>query len=296
MSKYKYPITIFTPTYNRAYIIERLYESLKRQTFKDFEWIIYDDGSKDNTQEVVSKFISESDLEINFVQSVNRGKHVAINEGTEIAQGKLFFIVDSDDYLTDDSLEEIIRVWNTIENKSEFAGVGGRKMVNNQSRSFTFDGEFCDKNSCEFSLIDKNMQDKSEVYVTDVLKEYKFKVFEGENFMTEAVVWYAIASDGYKIRWFNKDIYIAEYLEDGLSNNFYKRRIENINSTCYSYNKLSSFNIPFKYKLRYKINYYRYGLTKFSKRELDSNLRDKSFKYIAYLMGSMLFKKDSNRS
>lgn len=293
--KKKYAITIFTPTYNRAYIIEILYKSLKRQSFKDFEWIIYDDGSSDNTEDVIQKFIDEDILDIKFIKAINRGKHVAINEGVDIAKGELFFIVDSDDFLLDDSIELVMGAWNSIDKneRKNFAGVGGRRRISGESKEFNFSTEYLDATLSDFSLVYNNMQDKAEVYVTDVLKKYKFPSFENENFMTEVVVWYAMSDDSYKLRWFNKDIYECEYLDDGLSNNFYKRRIESINGTCYSYNKLASFNLPFKYKLRYKINYYRYGLTKFKLSELNKALFDRKFKCIAAILGMALKMKDS---
>lgn len=294
----KYPITIFTPTYNRAYIIENLYKSLKKQTFKDFEWLIYDDGSKDDTQQVIQKFIDEDILDIKYIKAVNRGKHVAINEGTDNAQGELFFIVDSDDFLVDYSIEEVIKAWNSIDEKDKpsFAGVGGRKRASGNTVPFNFSSEYFDATLSDFSLVHNNMQDKAEVYVTDVLKKYKFPSFENENFMTEVVVWYAMSEDSYKLRWFNKDIYECEYLDDGLSSNFYKKRLECINGTCYSYNKLSVFCLPLKYKIRYKINYYRYGLTKFNKKELDKELYDKKFKTISFIVGSCLKMRDEKKT
>ena len=104
-------ITVFTPTYNRAYIISNLYNSLCRQTFKDFEWLIVDDGSTDNTEELVNKWINDanSGFSIRYFKKENGGKPSAINYGVDCAEGELFFTVDSDDYLTDDALEKIDR-------------------------------------------------------------------------------------------------------------------------------------------------------------------------------------------
>lgn len=285
-------ITVFTPTYNRGYTINKCYESLKKQTFKKFEWLIYDDGSVDNTKEIVEGFIKEGIVNIRYYYEENRGKHVAINRGTDLAKGELFFIVDSDDYLTEDSLKVVNEAWDSIEdnNKNKYAGVSGRRyLVNKDNNKFNFSEKYYDADSIRFNLIDNNMQDKAEVYSTKVLRKYKFPEFDGENFMTEAVVWYKIAEDGYKIRWFNDDIYICEYLDDGLTANFYKKRIKSINSTCHSYNKLSSFNIPIKYKIRYKINYFRYGINKYSISCLIRELNDKKFIIISLLIGYFMY-------
>ena len=101
-------ITVFTPTFNRAYILSNLYQSPQRQSFCDFEWLIVDDGSTDNTKELINKWKMEQNaFEIRYVWQKNGGKCRAINKGLDLAKGELFFTVDSDDYLTDDALEKI---------------------------------------------------------------------------------------------------------------------------------------------------------------------------------------------
>ena len=106
---FTYKITVFTPTYNRAYIIEDLYRSLQRQTYTDFEWLVVDDGSADNTQELFAAWQQEENpFPIRYYKQENGGKCRAINRGLEMAEGELFFTVDSDDYLTDDALEKVV--------------------------------------------------------------------------------------------------------------------------------------------------------------------------------------------
>lgn len=289
-------ITVFTPTYNRSKTIVNLYSSLLNQTNKQFEWIIYDDGSTDNTEEVVNKFINENVLDIKYIYSCNKGKHVAINNGVELAKGELFFIVDSDDIICNDSIENIINVWNSIDGnkKNEFAGVVGRKEnISGKSYKFNFDEKYIDKSFIEFRKIQKENIERADVFSTNILKKYKFPEFEGENFMAESVIWYKIASDGYKMRWFNNNIYMYEYLEDGLTRNFYNKRINNINGTLYVYNQLMSYNISLKDKIKYKINYFRYGLTKFGCKQLVKGMNDKRL-YILYCgIGYILKIRDS---
>ena len=107
---FQYKITVFTPTYNRAYILETLYHSLQRQTFADFEWLIVDDGSSDGTDSLVRSWQADQNpFPIRYVYQENGGKCRAINRGLELAAGELFFTVDSDDYLTDDALEKAVR-------------------------------------------------------------------------------------------------------------------------------------------------------------------------------------------
>lgn len=215
-----YPVTVFTPTYNRAYTLTRLYESLKRQTVQSFEWIIVDDGSMDETANLIFPWIeSEANFEIIYIRVKNGGKHRAINKATELARGKLFLMVDSDDYLKDDAVETIIRWEESIQNLSGYAGVAGNKGTSETDLiGQTFEGEYLDATSLEREKYHID-GDKVEVFYTDVLKQYKFPEIEGETFMTESVVWFHIAHDGLKLRWFNDIIYIANYLEDGLTKN-----------------------------------------------------------------------------
>ncbi len=116
---HKFKFTIFTPTYNRAYMLENLYNNLKEQTFKDFEWLIVDDGSTDNTKELVNTFIDEKLININYIIKQNGGKHTAMNLGSEYSQGELFFVVDSDDGLVKDALEKMNKSWQSVKEKDK---------------------------------------------------------------------------------------------------------------------------------------------------------------------------------
>lgn len=122
-------ITVFTPSYNRAYTLPKLYESLCSQTLSDFEWIVVDDCSTDNTKQLIENWHNEDKIKITyFLQPQNGGKHRAINKGVELAAGELFFIVDSDDFLTIDAIEEIQKEWTNLENKDKYAGLCFRRM------------------------------------------------------------------------------------------------------------------------------------------------------------------------
>lgn len=213
-------LTIFTPTYNRGYIISKLYESLKNQTSKDFEWIVIDDESSDNTEDLFAKFESVG-CGIKYMKQVHGGKHRAINKALSIARGEYFFIVDSDDYITNDAVEKINK-WTSEISNSQICGVAGLKILNSGS---VCGGKptFGEEEYIECTNLEREkyglLGDKSEVYSTKVLKEHLFPEFENEYFVTEAVVWDWIAMDGYKIRWYNEPIYVCEYLEDGLTRN-----------------------------------------------------------------------------
>ena len=95
-------ITIFTPTFNRAEFLPKVYYSLKNQEYKEFEWVIVDDGSSDNTETVINSFIQDQAIVIHYIKQPNGGKHKAINTGVSVATGDLFLILDSDDTLPKD--------------------------------------------------------------------------------------------------------------------------------------------------------------------------------------------------
>ena len=119
-------ITIFTPTYNRGYIIDNLYKSLLAQTSKDFEWVVVDDGSRDDTDVYFEKITAEENpFKITYKKVANGGKHRAINHGVQAASGEYFFIVDSDDYLLPDAVEKILSWLASLDDSKKWAGVSG---------------------------------------------------------------------------------------------------------------------------------------------------------------------------
>ncbi|WP_410984893.1 glycosyltransferase family 2 protein [Bacillus cereus] len=247
-------ITVFTPTYNRGYIIEKLYRSLQEQTYRNFEWLVIDDGSSDNTEELFKLWKLEANsFSIRYYKVENGGKHRAINKGVDLAEGEMFFIVDSDDHITEDALESIVEWENSLEDKKLFCGVSGNR--GGSSKDFlgtTFKGEYVDATSLERNKYNIT-GDKAEVFYTDVLRKYKFHEFEGEKFMTEATVWNRMAYEGYKIRWFNKTIYICNYLEDGLTKNMRDIFAKSPKGTAYYINQQIEF---YKCGLKGKLSYY----------------------------------------
>ena len=221
-------ITIFTATYNRAYTLPRLYKSLCRQTMKDFVWLVVDDGSADETEELIAGWAEEQhEFEIKYIKQENSGKMQAVNKGVSLADSKMLFVVDSDDYLPENAVERIFYWEGTISGKDGFAGVAGCKYHLDGSLTGTsFEGEYIDATSLERRSLNIN-GDKAEVFYTDIIKQYPFPRFEGEKFVPEAVVFNRIASDGYRFRWVNENFYFCEYLQDGYSKNVNANLIRN---------------------------------------------------------------------
>lgn len=215
-------VTVFTPLYNRKALLPRLYESLTVQTNTTFEWIICDDCSTDGSYELAMELAArENSFPIRVIRAPrNGGKHRAINRGTALAEGFLFFIVDSDDALTPDAIEKILQWEKTIHGDGSFAGLGFlRSDFSGRSLGTTFSGEICDCTNLERDA-HHITGDKSEVLYTEVLLRYPFPEFEGETFLSEAVVWDRIARDGLKLRWINDAIYLCEYQPGGLTDNW----------------------------------------------------------------------------
>lgn len=213
--------TIFTPTYNRLNTIKRLFDSLCIQTDYDFEWVIIDDGSTDKTQDFLLSLDNQL-FPITYIKTENGGKHRAINKGLDYAKGKVFAIVDSDDYLAENAVETIKRCFANIDCfalEKKYAGIGCLKCYQNgEIIGTTFQGEYCDAKSTDRQNYNIN-GDKFEVFYTNVLRKNKFPEFENEKFVTEAVVWFRLSRQGYIIRWFNEPVYYCEYLGNGLTNN-----------------------------------------------------------------------------
>lgn len=218
---YEYKITVFTPTYNRAYIIENLYNSLCRQTYRNFEWLVVDDGSSDNTGELFERLKTEANFPIQYYKKENGGKGRTINYGVDFARGELFFNVDSDDYLTDDALEKVASWEATIAGDDRFCGVvGNLGTAPDVTPNRIFDGPYRDASLLErYPEYSDDPIDGEHAYVfyTDIQKKYRYPEFDGENFITPAVPWNRMAHDGYLVRVFNDIIWIYEYQPDGLT-------------------------------------------------------------------------------
>lgn len=225
-------ITVFTPTYNRAYIIENLYRSLQRQTFRDFEWLIVDDGSTDHTEEVVEAWQRENnDFPIRYYKKENGGKCRAINYGIDRAEGELFFNVDSDDYLTDDALEKVASWVDTLPKDGSFCGVvGNLGTAPDVTPNTPLNAPYRDATLLErYADYAKHPIDgeRAPVFFTEIQKKYKYPEFEGEKFVTPAVTWNRMAHDGYKVRVFDDIIWVYEYQPDGLTANVGRNFIKN---------------------------------------------------------------------
>lgn len=223
-------ITVFTPTYNRAYIIENLYRSLQRQSFRDFEWLVVDDGSSDNTEEIIRRWQEEgNNFPIRYYKKENGGKCRAINYGVDLAEGELFFNVDSDDYLTDDALEKVALWESRLPQNGRYCGVVGNLGTSpTETPNTPWPEPYRDASLLERYEEASNHPidgERAWIFYTEFQKKYKYPEFEGENFITPAVTWNRMAHDGYLVRIFDDIIWVYEYQPDGLTASGGKRFI-----------------------------------------------------------------------
>ena len=258
----KYPfITILTPTYNRASLLPRLFDSLLRQTNKDFEWIVVDDGSTDDTREVVANLKEKCGgaFPMGYVYKANGGKHMAINIGAERARGELLFIADSDDLLTDDALETVANSWLDISDDKSFAGIAGLDITMD-TREVIGSGlpqEHIDCNAIDIRYRHHVTGDMKEVFRTEVLREFPFPEFAGERFCPEQLVWFRMARR-YRLRYINKPIYIADYQPDGITAGITRARMRNPSASMLTYAELTECPVPFLVKVKAAINFWRF--------------------------------------
>lgn len=213
-------LTVFTPTYNRAYCLERLYKSLRDQSCKSFEWLIVDDGSSDNTKEMVEKWTAEKILNIRYIYQKNAGKSMAHNEGVRQTQTELFLCVDSDDMLTPDAVEAILNEWKVATDKN--TGILMRKFDGSHCLEVTTIPEGLKESTLYDSYNKYGLRgDTALVLRSSVIKQFEFPKFEGENFVPEAYLYDLIDTKG-KLRFVDKPIYNCEYLNDGYTKNMMK--------------------------------------------------------------------------
>lgn len=248
-------LTIFTPTYNRAHTIDRLYRSLCDQTCRDFEWLIVDDGSTDNTSAIVEQYQNQSDFSIRYYKKENGGKHTAYNFGLTLASGDLFFTVDSDDWLPADSVELISRYSAALMSNDRLAGIIALKSFANNDiigKKYIADEAIMSLRQLELS---GQGGERSLVFKTEIARQFPFPIIRGEKFMTESVVYDKYVC--YDFLALNSALTICEYQQDGLSCNPKRVMLNNPGGYmlyfCNRIDTADSFAERFGYVLRYNV-------------------------------------------
>lgn len=216
-------LTVFTPTYNRGYILPELYKSLQAQSHKDFIWLIIDDGSTDNTKELVQSWNDEAKLNIHYIYQKNQGMHGAHNTAYQHINTELNVCIDSDDYMPDDAIEKIVSFWqkNGNEKVAGIVGLDIDKSGNIIGSKFPESIKVAGLNELyrKYSVTG----DKKLVLRTNIVRKYKsYPIFEGEKFVPLGTL-YLIIDQDYKLLTLNEPLCVVEYLQDGSSLNLFKQ-------------------------------------------------------------------------
>lgn len=251
-------ITILTPTYNRAELLPKLYESLLGQTNSDFDWLVVDDGSTDGTSELIRGYMQEKKIRIFYERQLNAGKHTALNRGIAGIESELTFIVDSDDYLPENAVETILFYHGKYKDTPNLCGYSFLRCHSDGRVNTAYFPEDEKIDTYLHVRINGNIGgDKAEVFFTDILKRYPFPVFDGEKYMPEDVVWMRM-SGPYQMVHINKNVYICDYLEGGLTNTGRRMKIYSpkgmmLRSKIYLEDPETCFRVRVKMMLLYGI-------------------------------------------
>lgn len=250
-------LSIITPAYNRGHLLKNCFESLLAQTDKDFQWIIVDDGSTDNTRDVVKSF-GAKEFEILYVPKENGGKHTALNASHPHIRGRYVLILDSDDTLTSTAVEQIRRGWEGWANNEQVGIVTFLKgpAVGNPNCTGSVSGVPVDILGCKRIVI--HSTDCCEVIRRELFLKYPFPVFPGEQFLAEGALWNRVAKT-HKCVYINDVIYICEYLEGGLTKSGRAMRIRNPRGGMFSAELGMARNNGLKGRIKNALLYDCYG-------------------------------------
>ena len=251
------PITVFTPAYNRADLLGRCFESMKRQTRKDFIWMIIDDGSKDNTREVVESWLREPlDFELQYFYKENGGLHTAYNEAIARIETELCVCIDSDDFMPDDAIEKILAFWEE-HGSDEYAGIVGL--------DFDLDGQVIGDPLPEqkiVNLIDLHTGkypivngDRTNVVRTELYRKFApMKVFPGEKNFNPHYMHLQISLE-YDFLVLNENLRFVDYQPQGMTNSMLWQYRNSPNSFAEIRKLYLSFpNSPLKYRVRHSVH------------------------------------------
>jgi glycosyltransferase involved in cell wall biosynthesis len=211
-------LTIFTPAFNRAHLLPRLYESLCQQTCQDFEWLLVDDGSSDTTKELVSKWIVENKIPITYIHQENQGMHGAHNTAYNTIKTTLNTCIDSDDYMPLNGVALILSKWETIDQK-KYAGIIGLDAL---ETGVVLGSKFTtDTTTLEDFYLNGGTGDKKLVYRTEIINSYpEYPIFEGERYVGLGTKYLFVDKD-YEMVTLNEVLVIVDYQPTGSSNTMF---------------------------------------------------------------------------
>lgn len=223
----KQKITIFTPTYNREYILHKCYESLCRQTCKDFIWLIIDDGSTDNTRHLIEEWQRDnSDFEIRYIYKPNGGMHTAHNTAYRNIDTQLNVCIDSDDYMTDDAVEKILDFWQK-NGSPEYAGIIALDIDSKEYKVIGKELPAAKDTTLMGYYSNGGSGDKKLIYRTDIINSVpEYPEFKGEKYVGLAYK-YHLVDEKYKLLIMNEPVCVVDYQSNGSSATMWKQYYKN---------------------------------------------------------------------
>jgi len=215
-------LTVFTPAFNRGYCLGRLYESLVRQTSDDFLWLVIDDGSTDNTRELVQHWIEAKQIDIRYIYKENQGMHSAHNVAYDAIDTELNMCIDSDDFVADDAVAKILAFWENHKQPNWAGLIGLDAFQDGKIVGTPFPAGMAECKYSELKSKHKVVGDKKFVYKTEVIKKYPpYPIFSGEKFVPLGYKYMLIDQD-YNLGVIHEVLCIVEYMPDGSSKNIFK--------------------------------------------------------------------------
>jgi glycosyltransferase involved in cell wall biosynthesis len=279
-------------------LLPRVYESLEKQTFRDFEWLIVDDGSKDNTAEVVKELAAKATFPVRYVAKPNGGKPSAVNRGAQEAQGRLMTILDSDDWFKPEALERFLHHWNAIpqDQQTGFVGVTGLCCFpSGEMLGTKFPQDVFDSDAIDLRYKHDVSGEKSGMIRTDVLKQYPYPEDLGK-YVSESLVWNRIAKK-YKTRFINEVLTVKEFQAGGITLDGRLIQVRDTKASLLCARELMELGnrLPLKPRVRAYANYVRHSLHQgisFGKQA--AGVPSKAMFYGCYFIGAYLQKKDTS--
>ncbi|HET7657864.1 MAG TPA: glycosyltransferase family A protein [Bacillales bacterium] len=247
-------LTVFTPTYNRAHTLHLCYESLKRQTCKDFIWLVIDDGSTDHTRELVDQWMNENIIPIRYHYQDNEGMHGSHNTAYRLIDTELNVCIDSDDYMADDAVEKIVVFWKEC-GDSQYAGIVGLDASPEGEQIGTDLPQVPASTYSDLYGKHKVKGDKKLVYRSDLTRKIPpYPLYSGEKYCPLAYKYILIDGEG-PLLIMNEVLCHVEYLQDGSSMNIINQYKKNPRGFSF-YRKVCMANASsFKERFRAAIHY-----------------------------------------
>jgi glycosyltransferase involved in cell wall biosynthesis len=292
-------ITVLTPTYERARRLRRLYESLVSQTANDFEWLVVDDGSSDETPTVMASLIDEAPFPVRYLRKENGGRHTAINLGVREARGSLCAVIDDDDWYAPSALERLRFHWDAIPDPQRFAEVQGLCMTPDGTLvGSAYPEEVFDSDYFDLTQVHNVTGDKLGMIRTEVLRRFPFPEQFSGSFVDERIVWNRISAS-YLTRGVNEFVGYKEYLETGISSSHRQRHAALSEQRLLFYTELLAMGrrLPAPARLRAYANLVRNGLHQHA--SLSAQLRaapEKLWWLLGSPIGAFLYLRDRIRA